>query len=203
MLKRLPIAAMLALVTGAASAQQNPSFYLVNRSSSPINAVFATPTGVPNWGRDRLGDDVVAPGRAYPIRLYADGHCLYDIRVVYGDGRAEERRGLNTCALDNISFPSSRPAPAGNTQQAAASDPSFRLVNRGRVEIDEVYASPAGMESWGEDRLGEDIVPAGTSRIIALPNGPCLYDIRVVFIGGAAVERRRINLCSITDLRVP
>jgi hypothetical protein len=186
----------------AQQAAPNPSFYLVNHADSAIREVFATSAGLPTWGRDRLASNRIPPGQSYPIRLPADGTCIYDIKVVYANGQSEERRALNTCAVDNVVFPSSRGGGAAVGQQAST-DPSFRLVNRGRSAIGEVYASLSGDDSWGQDRLGDDTVGAGATRVIRLPAGQCLYDLRVVFANGEATERHRLNLCSVTDLRVP
>lgn len=198
-------AAVAALLAGPAAAQApNPSFNVVNRTSSVINHVFATPAGVTAWGRDRIGGRPIAPGQTGPIRLPADGNCVYDIRVVYANGQSDERRGLNTCNVDNVIFPASggrNPTPTG--RQQAADDPSFRLVNRGRSAINELYASADGEDNWGEDRLGEDIVAPGAARVVHLPNGQCLYDVRIVYANGEATEKRRLNLCSINDMRVP
>jgi hypothetical protein len=108
---------------------------------------------------------------------------------------------MNTCTVDAVTFPSGRP-DAGAAQQAS-NDPSFRLVNRGRSDVNEVYASQAGVDNWGRDRLGDGTVAAGATKVIRLPAGPCIYDVRVVFANGEATEKRRLNLCTITDLRVP
>ena len=202
MLRRAVIALALLLLPALARAQgpQNPSFNVVNRGTSAINEVYATPAGMTSWGRDRLGRNAVPPGQTFAVRLPADGNCLYDVRVVYANGQSDERRGLNTCSVDNLIFP----APAGTgTRQQAADDPSFRLVNRSKSEINEVYASLAGVDSWGTDRLGDDTVAPGATKVIRLPNGPCIYDVRIVYANGEATEKRRLNLCTITDLRVP
>lgn len=205
MLRRSWVAAALAVsLAGSASAQApNPSFYLLNQADSPINEVYATSAGMSTWGRNRLTEGSVRPGQSYPVRLPADGNCIYDIRVVWASGQSDERRAVNTCNVDNIAFPSGRRPGASGAAGSGSADPSFRLVNRGRVKVNEVYASVTGDDSWGEDRLGEETVPPGATRVIRLPNGPCLYDVRVVFANGEATERRRVNLCSITDFRVP
>ncbi len=59
------------------------------------------------------------------------------------------------------------------------------------------------MDSWGQDRLGDGTVPAGATRVIRLPTGSCIYDVRVVFANREAIEKRRLNLCTITNLTVP
>lgn len=193
-------ALMLVLLPAPAAAQdaQNPSFYLVNRSASPISRVFATPTGQTNWGQNRLTGGSIPPGGNAPIRLPADGQCLYDIRVTYGNGHTEERRELNTCEIDNLGFPATRPAA-----RATAEEPTFVLVNRSRSPVNELYLSVSDDDSWGQDRLGDDNVPGGGTKVIRLPPGECVYDVRVVFANGEASEKRRLNLCTNNNLRVP
>ncbi len=206
-MKRLAVLVILLSPNPAAAQGGNPSFNLVNRSPQPINQVFATPAGIDRWGNDRLARSFLPAGQAFPVRLPADGNCVYDIRVVYGDGKPEERRRLDTCEIDTVAFPGGRPGggpPAGPApNQAATDDPSFRLVNRGRSEVNELYVSPAGDENWGRDRLGDETVPAGGTRVVRLSRGECRYDVRVVFASGDATEKRKLDLCTITDLRVP
>jgi len=207
------VAATVLMAVGPAAAQApNPSFNVVNRGSSVISQVFATPAGMTTWGRDRIGNRPIPPGQTGPIRLPADGSCIYDIRVVYAGGQTDERRSLNTCNIDNVIFP----APEGRSttstgrrntaspgRQQEADDPSFRLVNRGRSAINEFYASAEDEENWGEDRLGEETVAPGGARVVHLPNGSCVYDVRIVYASGEAPEKRHLNLCTITDMRVP
>ncbi len=208
MMRRLLPAALLALAALPARAQDNPSFNVVNRTGASIKAVFASPAGVANWGRNRLAAAAVAPGANAPIRLPADGNCIYDVRVVYANGQSDERRGVNTCSVDNLIFPAAAegaapPARSGRGQQATIDDPSFRLVNRSRSEVNEVYASMTGDDDWGDDKLGDDTIAPGATRVIRLPSGPCTWDVRIVWANGEASEKRRLNLCGMTDLRVP
>lgn len=93
-------------------------------------------------------------------------------------------------------------ALGGTAAQAQTGDPSFNLVNRSNRTIFEAYASPSSDSNWGQDRLGTNVVPAGRSFVVRLPQGECIYDVRVVYDrqGGPAEERRNINLCNLTDL---
>ena len=215
--------ALVLLLAGSAAAHAqapaapNPSFSLSNGGRQAINELYATPAGVDRWGQDRLAQNSLAPGQSFPVRLPADGNCIYDIRVVYADGKPEEKRRVNTCQADSVVFPGGRivtgqgsapsnggnPAPSGNGRTQATDDPSFRLLNRGRSAVNEVYVSASGDDSWGQDRLGDDTMAVGGTRVIRMPQGQCQYDVRVVFANGEAVEKRRLNLCTITDLRVP
>ena len=204
MATRLWMAALLPFAAGSALADEapNPSFYLVNRSGTAISRVYATPAGMPNWGSDRLSGRAIPAGQNAAIRLPADGSCVYDVRVVYATGRSDERRGLNTCELDNLTFPQGSTAASARPIRPEE-NPSFLLTNRSRAVLNELYLSPTGDDSWGEDRLGDGTIAGGGTRTIRLPPGECLYDMRVVFANGEANEKRRLNLCQITDLRVP
>lgn len=100
-------------VTPAGAQAPNPSFNIVNRASNAISEVYATKAGTTTWGRNRIGGRPVPSGHTGPIRLPADGNCVYDVRVVYANGQTEERRGLNTCSVDNVFFPPTAGPPTG------------------------------------------------------------------------------------------
>ncbi len=82
----------------------NPSFNLVNQGQQPVREAYASLTTDQNWGPDRLGNDMVAPGAVYPIRL-PEGDCMYDVRFVYQNGQSQERRGVNLCEVTNVILP--------------------------------------------------------------------------------------------------
>ena len=190
-------AVLLGRSTAPASAQANdPSFRVVNRSSSVVQEVYASPSTEQNWGRDRLGADVIQPGASYIVRLPADGNCVYDLRFVYQGNRTEEKRNLNTCNLNDVVL--------DGTDQAAApsgprGNPSFNLVNQSGQVIEQFYASPSSQQGWGPDRLGNDVVQPGGRFAVSLPTGECQYDLRVVWRGGDAQERRNLNTCEMND----
>jgi hypothetical protein len=81
----------------------DPSFSLRNDAGSPIREVYASPTTEDDWGEDRLGDDTLRAHGRRAIRLPA-GACQYDLRVVWEDGRTEERRDVNLCATRELFF---------------------------------------------------------------------------------------------------
>lgn len=185
-----------------AQAPQNPSFNLVNRASVPIKELFFTPAGDANWGRNRLEGATIAPGASYPARRRADGNCIFDVRVVFADGRIEDRRGLDTCKVDDVAFGAPAGAPGATEARKAADDPSFKLVNRGATPVLELFAAPAGSGNWGQNRLSASL-PASADRMIDLPKGTCSFDLRVTLEGGRKMERHHTDLCRITDLPIP
>ncbi len=183
-----------ALVPGV-TGPPNPSFYLVNHSGQEIEEVYVSPVAARGWGQDRLGDDTIDAGGYVAIRLVADGTCRFDLRVVYDDGHKEERRGLDTCAVDDVVF--GEPAHG-----SGARDPSFRIVNHDDQTIWSVFTRPSGTRSWGHDRLGQDSIDPDANRVIHMPAGRCLWDVRIVFEDRHTSDKLRLNLCGITDLPV-
>lgn len=191
----LPLLAVPAL----AQSGNDASFSLVNRGSRAVRELFVTPSGDPNWGQDRLRGRALAPGASFAVRRRADGTCVLDIKVVFADHRTEERRGLNTCALDAVTV--------GGPEQhlaKAADDPSFRLVNRGAVDLRALYVTPSGIHNWGHNRLPAGGLPAGSATVIRMARtDQCIYDLRAVFADHRALEQRHEDLCRITDVPVP
>jgi len=88
----------------AAPASADPSFRLTNRSAATVNEIYVSSSNDSGWGPDRLGRDVRPGGGQFVVRLPA-GQCINDVRVVYANGQALERRRVNTCALTDMAFP--------------------------------------------------------------------------------------------------
>jgi hypothetical protein len=193
---RVALAAMLALLAGLATppaAAQDPSFYVENRSGNQINEVYVSSANDSGWGRDLLGSNVLASGTRLAVR---PRQCVNDIRVVYANGRAEERRRVNTCNINAVVFGSGGAAARSN-------NPDFRIVNRSNRTINEIYVSASSNNSWGSDWLGSNTLPPGRFWTITPREGTCVHDIRVVYNDGNASERRRINTCNLTDVTFP
>jgi hypothetical protein len=196
MFRRALIAALFALLAVPAGAQSNdPSFRVVNNTQNVVNEVYASPASERSWGQDRLGTETISPGSSYIVRLPADGQCVYDIRIVYQGGNAEERRNLNTCNITDVVLGEAQaPPPAAQT-----GNPSFNLMNQSGRVIEQFFASPSSQQDWGPDRLGNDVVQAGATYAIRLPVGECSYDLRWVWQGGQSQERRNVNTCAMNN----
>jgi hypothetical protein len=85
----------------------NPSFNLVNQSRVAVMEAYVSLSTEQEWGPDRLGNDTVPAGRHFAIRL-PEGPCLHDVRFVYGNGQADERRNVNLCEVTNLILPLQR-----------------------------------------------------------------------------------------------
>ena len=89
---------------GSQAAGNDPSFQFVNGSDVLVNELYVSLSTDTNWGADRLGQGTLAPGAAAAVRLPVGKACTVDIRVVYADGRALERRRVETCSLRELNF---------------------------------------------------------------------------------------------------
>ncbi len=80
----------------------NPSFNFVNGSGLTIREVYVSLSTENSWGPDRLGVNVLEPGQRLQVPLPAGNVCTVDMRVVFMDGRANERRRVETCSVSDF-----------------------------------------------------------------------------------------------------
>lgn len=73
---------------------------IANASSRPIQQVFVSPPEATQWGDDLLGNHSLSVGERAGVEYY--GSCLADLRVVFDNRSAEERRGLDLCGLHGV-----------------------------------------------------------------------------------------------------
>lgn len=73
---------------------------IVNHSPRPIQQVLISPADAGDWGDDLLTHGTLSAGDH--ITLTYRGSCLADVRVVYDNRSAEERRTLDVCALHGV-----------------------------------------------------------------------------------------------------
>jgi hypothetical protein len=203
MIRRFVIGALAASLMAPApeaSAQPNPDFWVSNTSGKQINEIYVSPSTESNWGSDWLREHVLASGQRFAIRPRRDGTCVFDIRVVFADGTSEERRRVNVCNVNEVAFTTAGPVTRGQAQANA----DFRLVNRSGRTIQQLFVSAATDQSWGADRLGQNVLPSGRAFAVTLPrDGTCIYDIRVVYDNNTAAEKRRVNTCEINEVIFP
>jgi hypothetical protein len=202
------MATLLAAMPAAAQRGPGASFSIVNRTQTVVRELYATPSGNANWGQNRLdgrngNPTSLAPGAHMTVRRRGETECNFDFRVVFATGRSEERKGVNVCAMEEVSIGTASTATDTATGKAP-DDPSFRLFNRAAVPVTEVYATPSGAGNWGQNRLDSGQLAPDHAQMLALPHdGNCIYDLRVVFADKRSMERKRTNLCRVAELPVP
>lgn len=88
--------------------------------------------------------------------------------------------------------------------QSVLADPrDFQLQNNSAVDIASVYVSPSDMNSWGDDVMGRDILPAGNAvnlTFSGFDEDTCTYDIKVLGTGGQEGYLYKVDLCSVTTV---
>jgi hypothetical protein len=88
----------------AAPRSGDPSFNFINQSGQTIRELYISLSSQSNWGQDRLGNNVMNPGQSIWVSLPTGGSCASDIRVVYMNGAASERRGVETCSRNGVTW---------------------------------------------------------------------------------------------------
>ena len=89
------------LLAGTALAQQGGQVRIRNAARVAVFELYLSPAGSNAWGADLLGSEVLAGGGQVQLRL-PGGQCVQDIRVVFENGRTEQRRAVNLCQVAEL-----------------------------------------------------------------------------------------------------
>ncbi|MBD2099700.1 hypothetical protein [Leptolyngbya sp. FACHB-261] len=84
-----------------------------------------------------------------------------------------------------------------NAQSALADRRDFTVQNNSGSDIQYLYVSSSSENEWGEDILGQDVLPSGESTEVNFTDesNACRYDIKAVFEDGQSVEDYQVDLC--------
>lgn len=90
----------------------------------------------------------------------------------------------------------------GMMQSAFAGKQDFTLVNATGVEIHSVFIAPHDSNDWGDDILGEDTMPNGTTVDItfARKEKAAEWDLRVEDADGNSIEWENLDLLEISKV---
>lgn len=85
---------------------------------------------------------------------------------------------------------------------AASANADFILVNRTGFDLREIYISPTKKNSWGRDRLGDNLLENGKARkFVFADTASCVQDLRVVFDDDASeAVWEKFNLCELEKI---
>ncbi len=75
---------------------------LLNHAARPIQQVFLSSAAANQWGDDRLGETSISVGEQRVVTWRGD--CNVDLRVVFENRAAEERRGVDLCETPAVSI---------------------------------------------------------------------------------------------------
>lgn len=180
---------------------------LANRHLATVRQVYLSPSSDSDWGPDRLSAAMLAVDEDTTVEM--EGACLADLRIVFAEGAAEERRALDICATTRIVLrPGWVVAERLDEEEPVLPEPAaqapgaLRLRNGGGLPIIAVHAGPPGGPR-GEDRLGDDILPIGmTLEIEPADAESCAADLVAVFRDGREVLRRGVDLCAGEEIEI-
>jgi hypothetical protein len=96
----LAAALLMGAVSAPAFAQCDTAFTITNRSNTVVNELYFSRSSNQNWGNDRLGANVLAPGASANFRPSPGGS--YDFKVVFANGQSQERRNIDLCSVSNV-----------------------------------------------------------------------------------------------------
>lgn len=188
---------------GRAGPGGSRSVTFVNGHGATIQQIFLSPAEEGDWGDDALGADVLPRGSRQTVT--AETGCRADVRIVFENGAAEERRDIDVCALDTIAF---RPGWTVEERLGTPTGPRTGRVllrNGGPVPVVELYADPPG-GARGADRLGAAVIGVGDALDFAPPEtlprdgARCPADLFVVFRDGRELRLADRDLCSGEEL---
>ena len=181
---------------------------MANRAGRVIQQVFVSPPSAEQWGDDVVPGQGIAPGATGEVSYR--GGCVVDMRVVFDNRAAEERRNVDVCRIAGVTI---RPGwtTADEVQPApAAGQEDVTLLNRTGLAITELYLRPQGAgertaeEEGGADMLGNDVLPAGGRMVVPFSRGVACRFVARMFHGGdrGQSEQRDIDLCRTPMIRL-
>jgi hypothetical protein len=90
---------------GARKKSADPSIRVVNRGAQEITGFFVAPPGHTDWGTNRLAAGPLPAATEKLIHIDGTGSCLFDLRVVFADHTAKEKRDTDLCKITDLPVP--------------------------------------------------------------------------------------------------
>lgn len=218
------LAAALACPRAAVSQTStvNPDVYVANQYTSAITRLFASPVTDDSWGQDRLNGATIRPGTRGELRPERGRGCMWDIRVIYQNGREEEKRRVELCSISEVVFngenarmpqqqgqqnqpprtpPQQQTPPPEQAPPAPPRSADTMIINQGPATVVGLFAQAASGGDWGQDRLGSSTLrAAGRFHLRLSADQGCSFNLRIHFAGGAVDNRTNVDLCGTPEL---
>ena len=87
-------------------------------------------------------------------------------------------------------------AEAQRRRPRAGDTASVTVVNRGGITLTYLFVTPSGEVSWGDDKLGSDVVEQEASHTFRVSRDQCRHDVRAVYNNGREETRFGLDLCA-------
>jgi len=168
-----------------------------NEAPLPIRQVFVSSGAADQWGEDLAPAGGIMPQSEGRLRYH--GACTADLRVVFDNRAAEERRGVDICARPRLAvrpgWTTAEEPPGALPVQVG----EITLMNRTGQAITELFLSPDNPASGPPDGdvLGNAVLPPGGQLTVAFDRGrACRFNARIRH-GGDREDQHQdgIDLC--------
>ncbi|HET91168.1 MAG TPA: hypothetical protein ENN99_10590 [Chloroflexi bacterium] len=144
---------------------------ITNQSGIEIWYIQISPSKSEQWGDDWLGENVIANGQTHVIAGIPEGQ--YDVRALDREENPIE-------IWWNVDL-------EGEMTWTITGLASLEIINSTADTIAYLYISPTDADSWGDDWLGEDVIGAGGSYVVAdIPPGT--YDVKAADMEDLSIE---------------
>lgn len=158
---------------------------MVNRAPRPIQQVLISPSAAGEWGEDWLAHRTLSVGDSATLPYRGD--CIADLRVVFDNRSAEERRDLDLCRAARVVIaPGWTTADAPGLGVKAAAAALLTVSNRSDRAVVALYVFPDGSAAHGPQLLAS----GGAQGRCAGCRGPDTPGQRVPIRGRGDVRRR-------------
>ena len=88
------------------------------------------------------------------------------------------------------------------TTTTSSADRRVTIINNTGYTITRFYGSNVGSNSWEEDILGSDVLPAGASTTINFDDGTgyCTFDFKAEFADGSGLVENNVDVCTTSSV---
>lgn len=101
----LSTAVVVATFATGVSFAANRNLTVVNKSSTPMTAFYASNVGTSDWEEDILGTDVLPAGQSVKINMDdGTGYCRFDLKAEFSDGSEAIQENVNVCEVGTFTF---------------------------------------------------------------------------------------------------
>jgi hypothetical protein len=165
--------------SGGSSGGDMALLNIINRTGVDMCYLYISPTTSDTWGEDWLGSDIIAAGTSYTVSVVPGD---YDMTIQDCSG-AEIGTQMGVTIADDMEWEFTEDGQSSSGGSSGGSSGSgygsLTVINNLGGEggnICYLYISPSDSSDWGNDQLGADTIPTGTSYTISdIPTGT--YDI--------------------------
>ena len=91
--------------TSANADNEDRRVRLINGTSYTMLRFYASNVDTDDWEEDILGNDVLRPGQSVMVNIDdGTGHCMFDFKAVFNNGRSLVRQGVNVCRITSYTY---------------------------------------------------------------------------------------------------